>query len=163
LIAKHIFANLEKVLRRYFPYVIKQFIRLKLKSRGELLQLNEFDKFINSFDQSNIVVAAGGGYIADSFKGQAISVLEMLELASQQRKITGMFGQGLGPIEDKILLDRCKNTFPETKLMSLREKRNGPYLLKNLGVSESNIIQYSGQFSGLGWRKAIHRIECRCK
>ena len=48
-----------------------------------------------------------------------------------------MFGQGMGPLSDPIVLSRAKKVLPEVALITLRGSRGGLELLESMGVPSS--------------------------
>lgn len=89
---------------------------------------------IQAVRAADLVVASGGGYIADNWSRHAIGVLRVLQLAQHLGKPTAMFGQGLGPITRRALRTRAKAIFPHLKVLSLREGQLGEGLALELGA-----------------------------
>lgn len=89
---------------------------------------------------ASLVLAMGGGYLADVDADQTRRTLALLEYATEAGIPTAMVGQGLGPMEDETLLAQAERVFPRVDLISLRESRRGPKLLADLGVSEEHTL-----------------------
>lgn len=89
---------------------------------------------------ASLVLAMGGGYMADVDPGQTRRTLDLLEYAIKAGIPTAMVGQGLGPIEDEALLARAERVLPRVDLIALRESRRGPKLLADLGVPEDHTM-----------------------
>jgi colanic acid/amylovoran biosynthesis protein len=80
-------------------------------------------------------VAAGGGYVTDTFRWHATGVLGVLSLAQRLGKPTAMFGQGIGPIRQHMLRIQARAVLPRLVVLGLREGRMGPDLALSLGVA----------------------------
>jgi len=91
-------------------------------------------RFLDAIYAADVVVASGGGYIMDKFAGHAAAVLDTLELGADLGKPTAMFSQGLGPVEDMRLRAAAGRVLSKVDLIALREAREGPLLLRLLGV-----------------------------
>jgi polysaccharide pyruvyl transferase WcaK-like protein len=83
---------------------------------------------------ASLVLAMGGGYVADVDAEQTRRTLRLLEYAVDAGIPTAMLGQGLGPLQDERLLEHARRVLPRVDLISLRESRRGPKLLSELGV-----------------------------
>jgi polysaccharide pyruvyl transferase WcaK-like protein len=90
--------------------------------------------------EASLVLALGGGYLTDSDKGQANRVMNLFEHAFSRDVPVAMVGQGLGPMEDPILLERLANVLPKVEVISLREKRRGPGLLEKIGFPSDRVL-----------------------
>jgi polysaccharide pyruvyl transferase WcaK-like protein len=51
---------------------------------------------------ADVVVAAGGDYVTDTFRGHRTGVLGPLSPAQRLGNPTAMFGQGVGPIGQRL-------------------------------------------------------------
>lgn len=89
---------------------------------------------------ADVVVAAGGGYLADADPEQTRRTLRLLGDAQRSGKGTLMFSQGIGPIEDPDLRALAAEVLPSVDLIATREGLSGPALLADLGVDDSRII-----------------------
>ncbi|MEV6066931.1 polysaccharide pyruvyl transferase family protein [Nocardia sp. NPDC052001] len=85
--------------------------------------------------EADLVIAQGGGYIADADPYQAHRTLNLLEYAQALGIPNVLLGQGLGPIRDPELLRRAAAVLPGADFIGLREGVRGPKLLAELGVS----------------------------
>jgi len=88
-------------------------------------------------------VAAGGGYVTDAFWLHATGVLAVLSLAQRLGKPTAMFGQGIGPLNQRALLTQARAVLPRLKILGLREAGLSRDLALSLGVP-SDVIRLSG-------------------
>lgn len=90
--------------------------------------------------EASLVLALGGGYLTDSDKGQANRVMNLFEQAFSRDVPVAMVGQGLGPMEDPILLERLADVLPKVEVIALREKRRGPGLLGKIGFPADRLL-----------------------
>jgi colanic acid/amylovoran biosynthesis protein len=90
--------------------------------------------------RADVVVAAGGGYVNDTFWWHAAGVLSVLDFAHALGKPTAMFGQGIGPLTMPLLRRQATAVLPSIDLICLREGVAGPGLLKSLGVGERRVV-----------------------
>lgn len=90
-------------------------------------------------DDASLVLAMGGGYFTDVDPEQVHRTLDLLEHAADRGIPTAMLGQGIGPLEDPVLLDRARAVLPRVDVIALREGREGPRLLDALGVAPERI------------------------
>lgn len=143
--------NLKEQLRRWLPtkirqylvifqHSIKQSISLPAKTYPTSLLDNENKILLASIDQADAFVSTGGGFLTDSFIGYALNYLELLDKAIQAGKITAMFGQGIGPVEQPLLAKRIKTVLPNVGLIALREEKPGLPLLIHYGIDPAEII-----------------------
>jgi polysaccharide pyruvyl transferase WcaK-like protein len=84
---------------------------------------------------ADVVVAAGGGYVADTWRWHATGVLGVLSLAQRLGKPTAMFGQGIGPIQQRMLRIQARAVLPRLAVLGLREGRMGRDLALSLGAA----------------------------
>lgn len=83
---------------------------------------------------SDVVVATGGGYLCDTFWWHAFGVMSCLHRAQVDGKPTGMFGQGVGPLETRLWRRLAAPTLRGLGILTLREGHRGPALLSSMGV-----------------------------
>jgi polysaccharide pyruvyl transferase WcaK-like protein len=83
---------------------------------------------------ADLVVAAGGGYVTDTWRSHATGVLSVLSLAQRLGKPTAMFGQGIGPIRQRGLRMQARAVLPRLAVLGLREGSMGLDLAVSLGA-----------------------------
>lgn len=83
---------------------------------------------------ADVVVAAGGGYVTDVWRWHATGVFSVLSLAQRLGKPTAMFGQGVGPIRQRMLELQARAVLPKLTVLSLREDGRGRELALSLGA-----------------------------
>jgi polysaccharide pyruvyl transferase WcaK-like protein len=130
-------SGFEQWLRQRAPSVFDHLLSLKHRNCPELRQ--EVKSFTTALYEADLVIATGGGYITDAFKYETIPRLATLELAARLGKPTVLMGQGLGPIQDLVLLEKAKSMLLLATLIGLREKRSGLPLLQAMHVTESRV------------------------
>jgi polysaccharide pyruvyl transferase WcaK-like protein len=84
---------------------------------------------------ADLVVASGGGYLNDTFWWHASGVLSLLSLAQRLGTPTAMLGQGIGPMNRRLLRAQARAVFPRLAVLGLREERIGRDLATSLGAS----------------------------
>lgn len=94
---------------------------------------------IQAVRAADLVVASGGGYVTDSWCWHAAGVLSLLSLAQRLGKPTAMFGQGIGPISQRMLRMQAGVVLPRLKMIGLREDRIGRDLVLSLGMSPETV------------------------
>src|SRR5207247_1445010 len=124
--------RLEREVRARFPAASGALG--KLKRRVRRTDTSSLDSFLDSLHRADLVIAAGGGYIADAFSTHALAVLDILATARRCGTPTAMLGQGLGPIQNRELRSRVRQVLPGVGLIGLREGRAGLPLLESLDV-----------------------------
>jgi polysaccharide pyruvyl transferase WcaK-like protein len=82
----------------------------------------------------------GSGGFADSCQRWNLSVLGTMEAAIRHGIPVVMFGQGMGPLSDPIVLSRAKEVLPRVALITLRGGRGGLALLESMGVSPAKVL-----------------------
>lgn len=88
---------------------------------------------------ADVVVASGGGYMADAFRWHATGVLSLLWLAQRLGKPTAMFGQGIGPIGQRGLRMQARAVFPSLWTLTLREAETSRDVALSLGASPAAV------------------------
>jgi colanic acid/amylovoran biosynthesis protein len=117
--------------------------------------------FLDALLRADIVVVSGGGDFTDAFERSAVKLLDILDIAGRNGKISGMLGQGLGPIKNprSSLIDAGKRVFPMLDFITIRENRVGPSLLLSFRVDPSRFtvtgddaveLAYNERSTGLG-------------
>ncbi len=96
--------------------------------------------YIDAVGQADLVLAAGGGYINDTFLGHGAGVLATLQEAIRRDKPAVIMGHGFEPIDNPALRAKAQAVLPELDLIGCREKRFGPATLQSLGVNPEKIV-----------------------
>lgn len=94
---------------------------------------------IQAVHAADLVVASGGGYVTDTWWWHAVGVLSLMSLAQRLGKPTAMFGQGIGPVEHRVLRAQARSVLPRLTMLGLREDQIGRDLALSLGVLPGTI------------------------
>jgi polysaccharide pyruvyl transferase WcaK-like protein len=144
--------ELERLLRRRWPGGAERIIRARAAIRRD--DTGPLDEFLAAVSAADVVVSTGAGALTDAFAPLALSVLDLLETARRNGAVTALLGHGVGPIDDRMLLDRARAVLPSIDLITLREGRAGLPLLESLGVPPSRILVTGDDAVELAYRRA---------
>ena len=108
--------------------------------------------------QSSLVVALGGGYLADADRTQTVRVLNLVEHACDVGVPVALVGQGLGPLDDPRLQARAAQVLPKVGLIALREDRQGPQILDRAGVAAERVLVTGDDAIELAYQARIDKI-----
>ena len=97
------------------------------------------DRELTLLRNTTLVIAAGGGYLNDTFAGPAFRGTKVLLLAQSLGIPTALFGQGLGPIERPDTREVIGTMLSRAHLIGMREGLFGPKLARDLGVSADHL------------------------
>lgn len=127
----------EANVRRRWPHTAQRVLAAKHKAKRDgAADITSFSSAVLSAD---LLVVSGAGAITDEFSPLALTILDLLELASREGIPTAMMGQGIGPISRKSLARRAAAVLPRLNLIGLRERVCGLPLLQDFGVAEGRI------------------------
>jgi len=84
---------------------------------------------------ADVVVASGGGYLADTWWWHGAGVLSVLAAAQRSGRPTAMFGQGLGPLTHRPTRRQARSVLPRLDVLGLRGGAGGEPLARSLGVA----------------------------
>lgn len=88
----------------------------------------------------DLLVATGGGYMCDSDEQRLLQVFDRLDAAVYHNIPAVMVGQGVGPMEKSILLQRAKEVLPKIDYILVREELFARRILESVDVPEDKII-----------------------
>ncbi len=128
---------LEQIWKITVPYVAGRSVRALGDTSRDAVQAPRGTPrtAVQAVRAADLVVASGGGYLTDTWWWHAAGVLSLLSLAQRLGKPTAMFGQGLGPMQRRLLRAQSRAVLPRLTLLGLREDRTGRPLALSLGVS----------------------------
>jgi len=149
---------LEERLFKYYPRLYIECLIYKLRIGGLSDEVVPLKKYILSVVNSNLVIAAGGGYLTDAFKGHACQALDTIQLAIDLGKTTVMMGQGIGPVGDTTLEKKMRRTLPHLDMIALREKRRGLPILLSQNVELSRIVTTGDDAIEMAYRMRTSEI-----
>jgi polysaccharide pyruvyl transferase WcaK-like protein len=131
---------LERAIGRGWPSILEFLIHRRLAFRGRNRQRNDFDLFLDALHNADLLVVCGSGGFADSCQKWNLSVLGTIEAAIRRGIPVVMFGQGMGPLSDPVVLSRAKEVLPHVGLITLRGSRGGLALLESVGVHSAKVM-----------------------
>jgi colanic acid/amylovoran biosynthesis protein len=112
---------------------------------------SEAREFQRALDEADAVLLCGGGFLNDINPYQTRPVLRMLVDAARRGKRTGLFSQGLGPLEDPELLGLLRRTGKAGVPFALRESLYGPEILSRAGVRPSQVVITGDDAVEMAW------------
>jgi polysaccharide pyruvyl transferase WcaK-like protein len=133
-----LWTNFEDRFSCSYPQFKQSLIKLKLKKFPE--KLFEAERYLDIVNESDLIIATGGGYVADSFMSFTSQRLDTLALSARLGKTTVMFGQGIGPLSRKNSFEKANAVLPSMDLIALREKRAGLTLLHKMNIAAEKIM-----------------------
>ncbi len=89
--------------------------------------------------RADVVIAAGGGYLCDTFWWHGAGVLSTLRMAQALGKPTALLGQGIGPLRNRALRRLTCAVLRDVDALGLREGVAGPQELRQLKVIEGDL------------------------
>jgi colanic acid/amylovoran biosynthesis protein len=95
---------------------------------------------IQAVRAADLVVASGGGYLADTWWWHGAGVLSLLSLAQRLSKPTAMFGQGVGPVSRPALRAQARAVLPRLAVLGLREDQTGRDLAISMGTRPGAVV-----------------------
>lgn len=149
-------AGAEVRLRLRFPRATRVLLRagMKMRTRANL----DIGPFVEMFHRADALVVSGCGGVNDSFKGTALFILNLLDMAIRNGIPTAMFGQGIGPIRDPMLRQRARQVLPKLEVLALRESRAGLPLVQELGVSPSRVVVTGDDAVEMSYARRLPRL-----
>ncbi|HEV7845781.1 MAG TPA: glycosyltransferase [Thermoleophilaceae bacterium] len=97
-------------------------------------------RFAGWLEAADGVVVSGRGGTTDVFLDDGLKLLELLRAANARGIPTAMFGQGLGPLEDRALRASAQAVLPNVEVLGVRERRAAVPLLHELGVPRDRVV-----------------------
>ncbi|MEA2374668.1 MAG: hypothetical protein QOD53_1131, partial [Thermoleophilaceae bacterium] len=96
-------------------------------------------RYLSALAQADLFVVSGRGGVCDAFPEESRHLLDEMQAAADMGVRTVMMGQGLGPIDDPMLLSRARDVLPEVECLALREGGASLPLALSLGVPEERL------------------------
>jgi colanic acid/amylovoran biosynthesis protein len=132
----------ERTLKTRHPAIARRRLLMRFGSKStDYLRACDF---VDQIQNADLVIGTGGGYINDTFKVHAQTVLNVLMLAQTFRVPTALLGQGLGPISDRNLIHSISQAFNKLDLLSLREGLFSPAIAVDIGKMDSKKMYVTG-------------------
>jgi len=134
---QHWLVEAERHLRSRFPALAILILRARFgAASARFLRASHFVSLIRDAD---LVVAAGGGYVNDSFKIHALTLFDVFSLAQTLGKPTCMVGQGFGPVSDPALKNAANRVLCGVNLIFLRDTEGSRSFVRECGVNEGAV------------------------
>jgi colanic acid/amylovoran biosynthesis protein len=95
---------------------------------------------MEAIKNADLLVVCGSGGFADSCRDWNLSILGTMEAAISRGIPVAMFGQGMGPLNDPLVLSRTGHVLRRVALITLRGNRGGLPLLKSIGVAPAGVL-----------------------
>ncbi|MBL4809986.1 MAG: polysaccharide pyruvyl transferase family protein [Phycisphaerales bacterium] len=127
----------EEKFRRNHPSLATALIKSRFIARPN--HAKQFNTFLDTVNDSDILCISGGGNLNDSFLDHAFAVLELAEIFLAQSKPVAFFSQGLGPATNPRLCEKLKSVLPRCTLIGLRDNIVSTKLLNQLEIQGDHI------------------------
>ncbi len=132
------FTRLQNTYRWKYPLIFRSWIERRMLARQR--ETAALRTFFGAVCDADLVVACGGGYLNDVFGEATTRMLSVMRVATQLRKPTALFGQGVGPVRSCELLAQARTCLPSVDLIAIRERRTALPILESIGVSPTRIM-----------------------
>ncbi len=119
-------ARVPQALRRRWPGTWRHVART--------IDRTAVDPYLRAVRGADLVLLTGTGAMTDAFARHTVHVLETLEVGQAAGAVTAATGQGLGPLEEPVLVQRAAAALRGAELLTLREPLLGAQLLTAWGV-----------------------------
>ena len=146
---------LTRVIGLHWPFLLEFLIHRRLSLGGGSNQRKEFNHFMEAFHSADLLAVCGSGGFADSCQKWNLSALGTMEAAIRRGIRVVMFGQGMGPLSDPIVLSKAKEVLPRVALITLRGSRGGLALLESMGVSSAKVLTTGDEAIDLAYSARI--------
>ena len=97
------------------------------------------DAFWKALCGADVFVGTGGGYLTEAFEGHALNVCDALIFAARRGQVTALMGQGVGPIQGKLLRTAARQALERVDLLGLRERVLSQPLCLELGAAPDRL------------------------
>lgn len=134
------FSALKRDIGQRWPALLEFLIHLRLSFCDGNGRRSDFNVFLEALKNTDLLVVCGSGGFADSCQQWNLSILGTMEAAIRRGIPVVMFGQGMGPLNDRIVLSRAKDVLPKVTLITLRGSRGGLALLESTGVTPAKVL-----------------------
>jgi polysaccharide pyruvyl transferase WcaK-like protein len=142
---------LKRSLGLHWPAVLELLIRVRLSFRDRNGRRRDLKLFLEAFRNADLLVVCGSGGFADSCREWNLSILGIIEAAIRREIPVAMFGQGMGPLSDPIVLSRARQVLPRVSVITLRGSRGGLLLLESIGVPRTGVLTTGDEATELAY------------
>jgi polysaccharide pyruvyl transferase WcaK-like protein len=132
--------DLKRAIGLFSPAILELLIRLRLSLRDGNRRRKDFESFLQALNKADLLVVCGSGGFADSCREWNLATLGTMETAIGRGIPVAMFGQGMGPLNDPIVLSRARQVLPRVTLITLRGSSGGLQLLESIGVTPAKVL-----------------------
>jgi len=133
-------SKIKTVIGLYWPSILDRLTLLKLRSRDPLGLRDSLIKYIEAVEQCDLMVVCGSGGFADSCREWNFLTLSAIGGALERGKTVAMFGQGVGPLSDPVVLSCARRIFPKVDLIGLRGNEGGREMIARMGVNPAKVL-----------------------
>jgi polysaccharide pyruvyl transferase WcaK-like protein len=151
-------SDLKRTIRLQRPSFLEFLIQLRLSFRDGDGRRRDLEAFLAALKKCDLLVVCGSGGFADSCREWNLSILDTIEVALRREIPVVMFGQGMGPLNDKAVLHRAKDVLPGVSLITLRGSRGGLSLLESLGVPSDDILTTGDEAVELAYQEHANKL-----
>jgi colanic acid/amylovoran biosynthesis protein len=154
----------EQRVRRNWPLAAKRVIKAKrtlkwARSVEKATGSRELDAFFAAVSSADLVFVSGAGAITDYYVPLACTILDLLDLAISRHVPSAMLGQGIGPIEDRALLEKAASVLPRVSMIGVREQRRSVGHLRSLGVASDQVFVTGDDAIELAYRQGAAPLD----
>jgi len=133
-------STIKQVIGFSWPSLMERAAILRLKVKDLNGARKNFKAFLAAVNDCGLFVVCGSGGFADSCRQWNLYVLGSMSAAVTRGKAVAMFGQGIGPLDDPLVLSWAKRILPKASLIGLRGTRGGKDLLDQTGVNPAKTV-----------------------
>jgi len=119
------------------PLLAKLIIKWQYKIRR--YSFHELDLYVQALMNADLVMVTGGILFTDLWARYSLHVLNALEYSISNNIPTVICSQAFVTLENPSVAQKAKKTLPKVDLISIREKPNSIFNLRDFGVSEEKI------------------------
>lgn len=133
-------SGLKRSVGRSSSRLLEFLIHLRFGLRDRKGRSGDFRVFLEALKNTDLLVVCGAGGFADSCREWNLSILGTMDAAVRRGIPVAMFGQGMGPLSDPVVLCRARDVLPRITLITLRGGRGGLPLLESIGVNPTSVL-----------------------
>ena len=152
--------NLKRTIGVQWPALLELLIDLRLSVRDGSGRRTDFRDFMEAFKNGDLLVVCGSGGFTDSCREWNLSILGTMEAATRRGIPVIMFGQGMGPLSDPVVLSRARAVLPDVTLITLRGSSGGLSLLKSVGVPSARVLTTGDEAIELAYAARVAELGC---
>jgi polysaccharide pyruvyl transferase WcaK-like protein len=135
-------SKFQQLLDAAIPRALEWAVSRRLANHDVHLH-GDFLAFTRVLRNADLLVVCGAGGFADSCQEWSLTTLGTMAAAGRRGLPVVMFGQGVGPLSDPVVLSMARLVLPKAKLIALRGTEGGAQLLNSLGV-KADCVETTG-------------------